>query len=290
MAGVWHLAFPKDLVWYPRAAFESAGYAVPENWEGLLQLSERLVAEGQTPWCIAMESGAATGWVATDWVEAILLRTAPPQAYDAWVSGELPFSSPEVKNAVEILSQIWFNPDFVLGGREQIVQESFRDSPNHMFENPIQCWLHKQGTFAEFFLPEGLNPVEDYEVFYLPLIDADLGRPMIISGELFAMFNESPQAMALMEYLSSGAGKEPFMREGVGFAPQLDADLDWYGRDFDRKIAGLLLDANPVRPDGSDAMPPEVGADAFWRAMTDYVMGSIDLDQAMQQIDDAWPR
>ena len=156
LAGVWYLASPKDLVWYPPADFAAAGYEPPATWDELLALGERMAADGRVPWCIGIESGVATGWVATDWIEAIMLRTTGGAKYDAWVAGELPFSSPEVRRAAEIMTEIWFNPDQVLGGRDQILSESFGDSPSHIFENPPGCWLHKQAPFVRTFFPEGL--------------------------------------------------------------------------------------------------------------------------------------
>jgi alpha-glucoside transport system substrate-binding protein len=50
--------------------------------EDLLALSEQIVEDGETPWCIGLGSGAATGWPATDWVEDIMLRTQTPDVYD----------------------------------------------------------------------------------------------------------------------------------------------------------------------------------------------------------------
>ena len=68
----------KSLVWYIPDNFADAGYEVPTTMEDLQALSEQIVADGGTPWCIGLGSGAATGWPATDWVEDILLRTQPP--------------------------------------------------------------------------------------------------------------------------------------------------------------------------------------------------------------------
>ncbi len=67
-------AFPykadlKSLVWYVPENFEEAGYKVPTTMEELIQLSDQIVKDGGTPWCIGLGSGGATGWPATDWVE-----------------------------------------------------------------------------------------------------------------------------------------------------------------------------------------------------------------------------
>jgi alpha-glucoside transport system substrate-binding protein len=62
--------------------------------EELKALTEQMVADGETPWCIGLGSGGATGWPATDWVEDMMLRTQPPEVYDAWVSNEMPVHRP----------------------------------------------------------------------------------------------------------------------------------------------------------------------------------------------------
>src|SRR5690606_23201768 len=75
MAGVWHRAAVKSMVFYPKAQFDAAGYVVPETWDEMLALTQQIADDGDTAWCIGIESGAATGWVATDWMENIMLRT-----------------------------------------------------------------------------------------------------------------------------------------------------------------------------------------------------------------------
>ena len=60
---------------------------VPQTWDELLALADQIVADGGIPWCIGIESGGATGWPATDWVEDVMLRTAGAEKYDQWVAG-----------------------------------------------------------------------------------------------------------------------------------------------------------------------------------------------------------
>ena len=129
MAGVWQRVNGKSLVWYPKKAFDEAGYTIPQTWDEMLQLTQQIADDGDTAWCIGIESGTATGWAATDWMEEIMLRTTSLENYDKWVTGELPFDSPEVKNAAQIMSDLWFNDDYVYGGRASIVSTFFGDSP-----------------------------------------------------------------------------------------------------------------------------------------------------------------
>ena len=53
------------MVWYPKKAFDAKGYKVPETWDDLLALSDQIVKDGSTPWCVGFGSEGSTGWPAT---------------------------------------------------------------------------------------------------------------------------------------------------------------------------------------------------------------------------------
>ncbi|HEX2620631.1 MAG TPA: ABC transporter substrate-binding protein, partial [Phototrophicaceae bacterium] len=208
-AGIWARYNGKSLVWYPKKAFDAAGYTVPTTWDELIALSDQIVADGDSPWCVGIESGAATGWPATDWMEEVMLRTTSVENYDKWsfpkdAADRLPFTAPEVKHAAEVLASIWFTDDYVLGGREGIVGTFFGDAPTPMFDDPPKCWLHKQGNFITSFFPEGLVSGEDYDFFYLPGIDEAYGKPFLVAGDIYALINDRPESRAVIDFFTRG--------------------------------------------------------------------------------------
>lgn len=289
-AGVMHRYSGKSLVWYPKQEWDAAGYEVPQTWDELVALTQQIADDGDTAWCIGIESGAATGWVATDWTEDMMLRTTSLENYDAWVAGELAFDSPEVKAAIETWSEIWFNDDYVSGGRSSIVSTFFGDSPNGMFTDPPTCWLHRQANFiTSFFVPEGQAYGVDYDFFYLPPVDDQHGRPFLVAGDLIAMFNDRPEVRALMEYFTTPQSVSGWLEGGGAVAAHQTATQDMYGSDLDWGVSLLVADATSFRFDGSDLMPGEVGAGSFWEHISSYVAGSEDLAAAMQAIDASWP-
>ena len=292
MAGIWERVNVKSLVWYPKKAFDAAGYKVPTTWDELTKLQAQIVADGDTPWCIGIESGAATGWAATDWIEEFMLRTTSLDNYDKWITGQLKFSSPEVKHAAEMVGAIWLNDKNVYGGRKAIVSTSFGDAPAPMFNTPPKCWLHQQGNFIVSFFPQdkNLKAGVDFDFFYLPGIDPQYGKPVEVGGDIWSMFSDRPETRAVMEWFSRGDHLKTWLASGGTIAPQKDAQLDWYGNEIDRGVAKILANATSVRFDGSDLMPGEVGAGSFWKEMTAWVSGSEDLDTALKNIDASWPQ
>ncbi|MCA3450448.1 MAG: carbohydrate ABC transporter substrate-binding protein [Rhodobacter sp.] len=288
-------AFPykidvKSLVWYVPENFEDAGYAVPETAEELKALTERIVADGGTPWCIGLGSGGATGWPATDWVEDMMLRTQPVEIYDKWVTHEVPFSSPEVIGAIEDFGWFARNDAFVAGGAGAVASTDFRDSPKGLFSSPPQCYLHHQASFIPSFFPEGTVVGQDADFFYMPAYAGkDLGKPVLGAGTLAFITKDGPAARAFVEWLKTPIAHEVWMAQNGFLTPLKSANAEVYGTPALKKQGEILLNATTFRFDGSDLMPGAVGAGSFWTGMVDYVGGKSAADVAAQ-IDASWPK
>jgi alpha-glucoside transport system substrate-binding protein len=280
----------RSIVWYPKKAFDEAGYTVPRTWAELMALTQQIADGNRTAWCIGIESGNATGWPATDWIEEIMLRTASLDEYNQWILGDRPFTDPKVRDAIQRMSDIWFNPQYVYGGRSWIVNTNFHKAPEPMFYDPPGCWLHKQSNFIIADFPPDKNFGTDYDVFYLPPIDPQYGKPVLGAGDIVAMFNDRPEVRAVMQYLTLGESLRVWLNAGGTFAAADDTLLSWYDRPEDLKIEEeILSEATIFVFDASDQMPEVVGQGTFWSVMKRYVAGEIELDQALAEIQQSWP-
>jgi alpha-glucoside transport system substrate-binding protein len=288
MAGVWYKASIKSLVWYPKAAFEASGYITPTTWTEMINLTDQIVADGRTPWCIGNNSGPASGWPGTDWVEDIILRTVSPQDYDRWTQGEIQFASSEVHDAWQLMGDIWLTDEYVYGGTSAINTTSFSDAIDPLFETPPGCWLHRQANFIPIFFPDDAVIGVNVDYFQLPSIDPQYGNPVLIAGDIYSAFNDSPEIRNFVTYLTTGESVRMLVESGDVTSPHRDTSLDWYPTKVERGYARILMNADTIRFDGSDIMPTAVGAGTFWRGIVDYVYG-VDLDTILAYIDASWP-
>ena len=278
----------KSLVWYIPENFEDAGYDIPTTMEELLALSDQIIADGGTPWCIGLGSGAATGWPATDWVEDMMLRTQPPEVYDAWVSNEIPFDDERVVAAIEEFGYFARNNDYVNGGTEAVANTDFRDSPAGLFSFPPECYMHRQASFIPAFFPEGTEVGADVGFFDCPAYEAaDLGRPVLGAGALATITNDTPAAHAMIEFLKLPLAHEIWMGQGGFLTAHGGVNLDMYATDSERAQGQILADATTFRFDASDLMPGEIGAGAFWTGMVDYTTGA-DAGEVATAIQERW--
>lgn len=289
--GVFHRINLKGLVFYPKAVWDAKGYTAPTTWDELKTLQDKMVADGTPPWCIGVESGAATGWPVTDWVEEIMLRTVGAEGYDKWVAGTTPFTDPSVKNAFQIMMDIFGDPKLVYGGPQYIVQTNFGEAPKAAFDDPPKCLLTNQGNFITSFFPDAVQADLDNQVgvFILPAIDSAIGTPAEVGGDQAVAFADRPEIWAFLKFLSTPEAGVSWQKAGGALFPYKTQDVSLYSSELDKAFAQSIVDASFVRFDGGDAMPAAVGSGTFWSESVKLINGSQDIDTTLKNIQASWP-
>ncbi|MEO6396726.1 MAG: ABC transporter substrate-binding protein [Devosia sp.] len=282
----------KSLVWYSPDNFAEKGYEVPKTWEDLMALQDKIVADGGVPWCLGIESGGATGWTATDWIEDILLRTQPPEVYDGWVKNTIKFNDPRIVAAIETFGSIAKQDKYVAGGVKAVTTTNFGDSPKGLFTVPPQCYMHRQASFIPSFFGDDKVAGEDYNFFYFPASTAaNLGTPVLGSGNLVTITKDSPAAQAFIDYLETPLANEIWMAQtnSAFLSANKNINTELYNSQALRDLGQILLNATTFRFDGSDLMPGPIGAGAFWTGMVDFVNGKSAQETA-DAIQAAWDK
>ncbi|MFO7700692.1 MAG: ABC transporter substrate-binding protein, partial [Acidimicrobiia bacterium] len=172
----------KSIVWYNQQVFADGGYEIPTTIEELLAVGNAMIAAGQTPWCVGIESGPATGWVFTDWMEDMMLRLESPEAYDQWVANELKFSDPRVVAVGQTILDIWNTPGntYAAGGSIAATAHS-ADHGQPLVDGT--CAMVRQASFFAAFLPEDTTVGEGGQIgtFYFPNVDTS-SSPTLTAG------------------------------------------------------------------------------------------------------------
>ncbi|MGD8149872.1 ABC transporter substrate-binding protein [Ornithinimicrobium sp. Y1694] len=289
----------KSFVWYSPSAFDEGGYEIPETWDELMALSDQIASDhpDTQPWCAGIESGGATGWPATDWVEDMVLRTAGVDTYDQWVNHEIPFNDPAIVEAIDKAGEILRDEKYVnggLGGVQSIATTPFGEAGLPILDGA--CFLHRQASFYQANWPEGTEVAEDGDVFafYLPGMTAD-ERPMLGGGEFTVALAdpaERPEVAALQAYLTSPEWSNEKARvTGAGWiSANSGLDPENLSSPIDQLAFETLTDESyTFRFDGSDLMPAAVGAGTFWSEMTAWIASGKDTQAVADAIEASWP-
>jgi alpha-glucoside transport system substrate-binding protein len=283
----------KSLVWVPKAYAEEGYSLEPATVQELNDIATEIKDSGTAPWCLGYESGAATGWVGTDWIEEMMLRLHGPEVYDQWVNHEIPFDAPEVQEAFEAFGEIALTEGNVQGGGQAIVSTPFGEAGNPSFENPPKCYLHRQGNFATGFFPEDVQADLDgsVDVMYFPAYEGGYdGNPVLGGGDLAALFNgEDDDSKEVLDWLTSDEFGAEWAQTGGWLSPHATFDASNYPNETTKRIAEIASGADVFRFDASDLMPAEVGAGTFWTGMVDWTTGRKSTEEVTADIESSWP-
>jgi len=297
LVGVTPIASLKSLVWYNKPAFEAGGYEIPGSLQELKTLTEQIAADGTAPWCIGVESGAASGWPGTDWMEDLALRMFGAEFYDAWVAHDIPWTDERVKELFEEF--LFFTSDeHVFGGSTNVLATNFGDAVAGLVNDPPDCLMHRQATFIREFIANANPDVvfgEDIDVFIFPPGPAqnlDGGpAPILGGGDVFAAFSDSDGVAEFLNYVASVEAQRlwALLNPGrIGTNKELPlsvyVDADGNPDQITRNAAEALTSAELFRFDGSDLMPGAVGAGSFWTGVLDAISGES-LDTVLQNIE-----
>ena len=289
----------KSLVWYQPAAFEAAGYTVPTTFDEFSALVTQMTEDGGAKaLCVGIESGPATGWTYTDWVEDMVLRQHGPDVYDQWVSHEIPFNDPQIVESMDTVLNLW-NEDTVFASSGTIAATAFQDNGQPLVDG--DCFMHRQASFYSAFIPEGTAYADGSEaavdVFYFPDINGD--KPVLGAGSFAAAFNERPEVHEMLAYMATAdyaearqVAQAELKGGGLALSGFLSAaagqDLSVY-QPLEQSFLNILAEGQIVRFDASDLMPADVGAGTFWTEGTSAVNGDQTGQEAADKIEASWP-
>jgi alpha-glucoside transport system substrate-binding protein len=306
-SNIWGIPYKADVkstIWYPIKAFEAKGYAVPTTWDELITLSDKIVADGSNPWCISAGGpGDATGWQITDWIEEVILKTKGLDYYNKWISHEVTFEDPGIKDAFDnYVGKIFFTPNYVFGGSTAIVATDMKTVMDPMFNEDLaapKCWMQKIPTWygPDFFPDQRVSgqPSKyilgtDVGIFAFPEIDSTQ-KNVEGSADTLMVLVDRPEVRAVAEFLATPEGIQNWIRAGSAISTNTTTPADWYAGAYKLKVAADIANsAAGIGFDASDLMPGAVGAGTFWTQSVQWVNnGGANTDAVLKAIDDSWP-
>jgi alpha-glucoside transport system substrate-binding protein len=269
----------KTIIWYSPVNFQAFGYEVPTTWDELNTLVDTMASDGNVPWSMGFESGDATGWTGTDFIEDILLVNQGPEYVNGIIDGSVPYNDPGVKEAYEIYGPWAKDPQYTVGGAQGTLSTGFLDAIYKVFSDPPEAMMVKQSGFAGGAIAEQFPSLEygtDFDFFQVP------GAQGLQGGSDWMMaFSDSAGVKALVAYLSSAQGGEKWAEVGFDNTPN-SAGQDAYTNEQLKKRGEILANATAFVADIGDSIPGGFGSAEF-SGVTDFVNGA-DLDTVLNDL------
>jgi alpha-glucoside transport system substrate-binding protein len=268
----------KNLLWYNAKVTKDPS---PKTWDEVLKMTP---PSGGKLFCVGLESGADSGWPATDNIEGIIMRQSGDQVYNDWWQGKHKWSSPEIKKAFETFGQM-VSADNVYGGPNTVLTTNFGRAGKPMFATPPGCVFEEQATFiTNFFLEDypNLKPVDDFNFVPPPSYNSQYDGNIEFFFDAAVMYNDTPQSRAFMNYLATADAQAIFVKGGGTLAA--NKKVTEFPDPVFKHASEVVSGASKLLVDGSDNMPNEMRT-AFLKATLDFAKDQSKLDSILANLD-----
>jgi alpha-glucoside transport system substrate-binding protein len=269
----------KSIIWYSPANFEALGYTVPTTWDELDALVEKMVADGNVPWSMGLESGDATGWTGSDFIQDIMLVQQGPQYVMNIINGSVPYNDPGVKAAYETYGKWAADSKYTVGGAKGTLSTNFNDAILKVFSDPPEAMMVKQSGFAGGTITAQYPNDKvgtDYDFFMVPGLKGLQG-----GSDWMMAFSDSAAVKALVTYLSSPLGGENWAKAGFALSPNKGGQGNFTDPALVKQAAAFYT-SEGLTPDIGDSIPGGFNT-AEWKAIVDYLNGA-DLDTELANV------
>jgi alpha-glucoside transport system substrate-binding protein len=272
----------KGLIWYNKKVFTGAA---PKTFDDLLAINPTQYG-AQKLFCAGFESGAASGWPASDQIDNIIMRQSGDQVYTSWVQGKTKFTSPQIKLGYQtFLKEV--STANVYGGTNTVLSTNFGKAGDPMFKSPAGCLFLEQATFITSFFQQdfpslNLKAGTDFDFFAHP----SMGNSQYdgnVNGfyDNFAMYNNTPAARQLMQYMATSAAQQIWANDGgtLGAIKSLT-----YSDPVFKAAANVAGSAKNLLITAGDFMPSDMQA-AFWKSLLNVTNNPGSLDSELSHLD-----
>ncbi|HEY8637164.1 MAG TPA: hypothetical protein VIL81_07875 [Candidatus Limnocylindrales bacterium] len=280
LVGVFIKTAVKGLMWYSPKTLADITTTPPATWDALQAYITANKSKAKSPWCLGVESGAASGWPGTDWIEDLVLRQAGPDVYQQWYQGKVKWTDPAIKTAWTTFGDVVASS---FGGSATVNATNFANAGDPLFKTPPGCMFLHQASFIT-----GLGGFKtaksgtDYNFFPFPDINTQFTGAVEGAGDLFGMFHDTPAAKSLMAYLVTAPAQDIWVKIGGALSANKNA-VD-YPDDISKRSAAILTNAKIFAFDASDLMPSAMN-DAFWKGIVAYIKDPSQLDSILANLD-----
>jgi alpha-glucoside transport system substrate-binding protein len=271
----------KGLIWYNKKVFTGTA---PKTFDELLAINPKQY-NAQSLFCAGFESGAASGWPASDQIDNIIMRQSGDQVYTNWIQGKVKFTDPAIKLGYQtFLKEV--SDQNVYGGRGTALQTNFGKAGDPLFKQPAGCLFLEQATFITSFFQQdfpnlNLKAGTDFDFFAHPSINPQYDGNVNGFYDNFAMYNDTPAARQLMQWMMTKDAQQIWANDGGTLAARKDIT---YTDPVFKNAATIAGSAKNLLVTAGDFMPSDMQK-AFWQSLLNVTRDPGSLDSQLSHLD-----
>lgn len=270
----------KGLFWYNKKVFTGTA---PKTFDEMLAINPAQYG-AQKLFCAGFESGSASGWPASDQIDNIIMRQSGDQVYTNWIQGKVKFSDPAIKLGYQtFLKEV--SAQNVYGGSNTALSTAFGKAGDPMFNSPPGCLFLEQATFISSFFTQDFPNVKagtDFDFFGHPSMGVSQYDGNVNGFyDNFAMYNDTPAARQLMQYMATAPAQQIWANDGGTLAAIKSIT---YNDPVFKTAATVAASAKNLLVTAGDFMPADMQA-AFWKSLLNVTRNPSSLDSELAKLD-----
>ena len=269
----------KGLFWYNKKVFTGTA---PKTFDELLAISPSQYGADKL-FCVGLESGGASGWPASDQIDNIIMRQSGDQVYTNWIQGKVKFTDPAIKLGYQTyLKEV--STQNVYGGPNTALSTAFQRAGKPLFAAKPGCLFLEQATFIpSFFLEDypNLKAGVDFDFFGHPSVNTQYDGNVNGFYDNFAMYNDTPAARKLMQYMATKDAQQIWANDGGTLAAIKSIK---YNDPVFARAAEVAGTAKNLLVTAGDFMPSDMQA-AFWKSLLNVTKNPGSLDSELAKLD-----
>lgn len=277
----------KGTIWYNPKQFQAQNLSIPQTWNDLIALSDKIASGGKFPWALGVESSASSGWPAADWVDQIYLSLNGPDMYDKWVAHKIPWTDPSVKNAIQMFGQIVHGNHYINGAPQAVLATNFQDASYLPFDNPPKAYMYYLGDFTEGFITKqfpNIQPGSDFGFFPFPTINQQFAGAVTGGADIMAALKDNDGTRQYMQFIASSEAQSIWPKRGGATSVNKAVPLSSYADPVAKAAAQQLTSASVFRVGADDLMPTAM-ENAYWSGMLTYIGNPSKLDSVLSTLE-----
>jgi alpha-glucoside transport system substrate-binding protein len=279
--------FNNYMLWYNPQTYDGPKDG---SWADVQAWTDKKAASGKTPWCIAEESGPATGAVGTQFIEELFVKKFGAEKSKAWGTGKLPWTSPEVRSAFEMFGAIASKDANVNGGVAGSLSESTSKGSSGLVADPPKCSAVMWGTWTQSLIAassKGVEPGKNLDFVRVPASDPQYANTEAFRANALFAFNDTPATRAFMKYIAS-AEEQTLLASGDNWVvSNTNVPATTYTSPLLQKVAKTYFGSDISVAVGPGALAPAGVKTAFWQGVVSYLKDPSTLDAVLARIQQA---
>tara|TARA_B100000287_G_scaffold180263_2_gene170293 strand:- start:8117 stop:9382 length:1266 start_codon:yes stop_codon:yes gene_type:complete len=287
--GLWFRLIPNSLIWYDVEKYKSIGSPKFESYEDMVSFTKDFSSKEKPLWCLDIESGASTGWIATNWLEDLILHQKGPEIYDLWMNQDLLSGSDEITLSILDIGKLIFIEGAVFGGNERMIRKEFRNNYRNLVDEENPCVFSWSGHFASNYFPNDKDYSVDYDFFKFP---SEKNKDAMVGiGDALIVLNSTRETKTVINALvDDNFGKKWMSKsDSTYISANKNSEISLLKNELTFKEAKLIkkaIEQDLFRYDASELMERRIGSDSLWHAMTKYIeLTSKYIDEITEELD-----